>query len=273
MLINGQPRDAISVEDRGLLYGDGVFETILYLDGNAILFDEHFSRLKRGCNQLSLAEQNPMMVKAEIDLVAENQDCVVKVMVTRGERSRGYRFDENDMSHSRIVYRSPIPEIPADYYEQGINLGISDYKLPLNAELAGIKHLNRLDQVLACRSWDPRYAERLVLDQRDQLVEGTMSNIFIEQNGQWFTPALESAGVAGVLREWLVKNLSHQSASVIESSLSLDDIYSADSVFVCNSVIGIWPVREFEDKSFNISDNLRTVMRHVNTHVAAYCDV
>ena len=138
MLVNGQIADSISIEDRGLLYGDGLFETILCEQGQAVLFDEHVQRLHKGCERLQLAKQDEATLQSEIMDVAQGEDCVIKIIVTRGVRTRGYRYDKNDKSSTRIVYRTSVPEIPRQYYLQGIALGLSEYRLPDNELLAGI---------------------------------------------------------------------------------------------------------------------------------------
>ncbi|MEM8844920.1 MAG: aminodeoxychorismate lyase [Pseudomonadota bacterium] len=263
MLVNGQIADSISIEDRGLLYGDGIFETIICEQGQAILFDQHIARLQQGCEALELARQNETTLQSEIMDVAQGEDCVIKVLVTRGSRMRGYRYDANDETHTRIVYRSPLPEIPDTFYHQGITLGLSEYRLPSNQALAGIKHLNRLDQVLACRGWEDDYSEKIVLDNDGLIIEGTMSNVFIEMNGKLKTPVLLRSGVAGVMRQWLVEHANLMDIEVIQSELNLEDLKQADAIFVCNSVVGIWPVTKFIDQNFPISSNTRTLMTFI----------
>ena len=269
MLVNGQHADTISIEDRGLLYGDGVFETILCDQGKPVLFDLHMRRLQRGCERLMLVEQDINTLQSEVMQVAQNDDCVIKVIITRGVRSRGYRFDPADKAHTRIVYRSPIPQIPKSYYQQGISLALSAYHLPKNEVLAGIKHLNRLDQVLACRDWNSEFSENLMLDQDGYVIEGTMCNIFIETDGVLKTPALNQTGIEGVMREWLINCSQKLSIECQQQNIKLTELDKADAVFMCNSVMGIWPVAKFQNNVYSISKITRRLMRLLNDNLSA----
>lgn len=265
MLVNGQPSDVLSVADRGLLYGDGVFETILCEAGRPVLLAGHTQRLENGCKRLGLATQELPTILADIREVAKQDDCVVKVIITRGVRQRGYAYDGQDTTSTRIVYRDDIPNIPAEYYQQGIQLTKCEYALPDNKQLAGIKHLNRLDQVMARSEWDKEFQEGVMLSEDGRVVEGTMTNIFIESNQQWFTPKLENSGILGVMRQWLMRNCYHAEIECVEKDLTLSEVQSAQSIFVCNSVVGIWPVTKFEGKDYPISQAVSKMMQEANS--------
>tara|TARA_R110002049_G_scaffold2743_3_gene21026 strand:- start:76329 stop:77150 length:822 start_codon:yes stop_codon:yes gene_type:complete len=265
MLVNGLPSDVLSVADRGLLYGDGVFETILCEAGRPVLLAGHTQRLENGCKRLGLARQELPVILADIREVAKQDDCVVKVIITRGVRQRGYAYDEEDNTSTRIVYRDDLPDIPIEYYRQGIQLKKCDYRLADNKPLAGIKHLNRLDQVMARKEWNQEFQEGIMLANDDRVVEGTMSNIFIESNQQWLTPKLESSGILGVMRQWIMRNSYRADIECVEKDISLSELQNAQSIFVCNSVVGIWPVAEFEGKSYPVSQAVTTIMKEANS--------
>ncbi len=269
MLVNGEQASTISIEDRGLLYGDGVFETILCAQGEPLLLDLHFQRLRRGCQSLHLSQPAEAVLKQEIAAVAEGKDCVIKLIITRGVRARGYRFDHNDASTQRVVYASPCPQIPAAYYQQGIKLGVSEYTLAGNPRLAGIKHLNRLEQVMACHPWPDDCAEILTLDQQGHVIEGTMTNIFAEIEGVCCTPALDQAGINGVMREWIIQQAAHLDINCQIRALTLADLKHASALFVCNSVVGIWPVHTLLEHHYDGIDLLEKLMRHLNQHLSA----
>ncbi|MEM7304153.1 MAG: aminotransferase class IV, partial [Pseudomonadota bacterium] len=165
--------------------------------------------------------------------------------------------------------RSAFPDIPKNFYQQGISLGVCNYRLPSNEALAGVKHLNRLDQVLACSDWSEGDSERLMLDQRDRVIEGTMTNVFIEKNGLLKTPALQESGVEGVLREWLINNCHQVSMECRQQDIDLAQLEQADAVFMCNSVIGIWPVSKFQSRNFAISENVRQLMQLINDRLSS----
>lgn len=265
MLVNGLPSDVLSVEDRGLLYGDGVFETILCESGRPILLAGHTQRLENGCRRLGLPKQELPTILADIRDIAKQDDCVVKVIITRGARQRGYAYDEQDNTSTRIVYRDDVPTIPVDYYRHGIQLTKCEYTLPDNTQLAGIKHLNRLDQVMARSEWDKEFQEGVMFANDGRVIEGTMTNIFIESNQQWLTPKLENSGILGVMRQWVMRNCYHADMECVETDIQLSDLQNAQSIFVCNSVVGIWPVAKFAGKHYELSKAVTTMIQHANS--------
>ena len=124
------------------------------------------------------------------------------------------------------------------------------------------KHLNRLDQVMACQDWDIDYSEKLVLNHQGFVVEGTMSNVFIEKSGSILkTPTLRQCGVEGVMRQWLIDHSKQTEIECIQSDFELDEFNNADAIFVCNSVIGIWPVSNFQGQTFPISEKTKALMQ------------
>lgn len=241
-LVNGHPGSELSVRDRGLAYGDGLFETIRVSGGSARLLDRHLQRLARGAGVLQIPLDLPLL-RAELEAAAVEQgNGLLKLIITRGEAGRGYAMPEQ-VQPTRILYFSPLPEYPPANTRQGIRLYPCVTRMGHQPLLAGIKHLNRLEQVLARSEWqDEGYAEGLVCDLLGQPIEGTMSNLFLRQDGQWLTPALEHCGVRGVMRDYLMEQLGAAGEVVIERNLSLNELLSSEEVFCCNSVFGVWPV-------------------------------
>ncbi|MCX4189257.1 aminodeoxychorismate lyase [Methylophaga sp. OBS3] len=245
ILINGQPEDRIAVGDRGLQYGDGLFETIAYRNQTLEWVDAHLQRLERGCQRLNLPLQDVDLTQIQADLKQVTADltdnAVIKVIITRGVGGRGYQYAEN-VEVTRIVSSHPFPIYP-ESHQSGVTVRLCEQRLAINPQLAGIKHLNRLEQVLARNEWrDPTIAEGLMLNTAGELIEGTMSNILLVQKGQLFTPDLSECGIRGTMRQNIINVALSHGISVKECKLSLDDLLHADEVFLCNSVIGIWPV-------------------------------
>lgn len=267
MLINGRCGDAVSIHDRGLLYGDGIFETILCQAGRPVLLAGHIERLQAGCRRLRLGVQNAPTLLAEIERVAQQDDCVVKVIISRGVRARGYCFDQQDLSCTRIISRSEAPDIVYENYTQGIHLTRCRYRLARNRHLAGIKHLNRLDQVLARSEWSNEFQEGVMCDDLGNIIEGTMTNVFIEAHNQWLTPCLDGAGVKGVLRQWIMRNAHLVDKECVEKDIQLSEFASSEAMFVCNSVIGIWPVARFAGKTYQVTPAIRQMMAEINTRL------
>jgi 4-amino-4-deoxychorismate lyase len=249
ILVNGQVSEHISVADRGLAYGDGVFETIAVVDGKARHWHRHAARLRSGCERLGIALPDEAQMKAEIGpLLRHGKNAVLKIMITRGAGGRGYRPDPSAIP-TRIAALHDWPEFPPDWLTDGIDMWVCRTRLGHNPALAGIKHLNRLEQVSASREWpDDHYAEGLMLDEAGLVIEGTRSNVFVMSAGRVLTPDLRQCGVAGVMRAIVCDAFPQLGTAVEQRPLSLDEVLAADELFVCNSIIGIWPVRRLLHK-------------------------
>lgn len=244
-LVNGQLSDKLASDDRGLAYGDGLFETIVSNNGRAAFLDWHLQRLQLGCERLAINLDRPAL-RNEIDqlLTCCTGSSVVKIIVTRHVAGRGYKPQPN-VGSNRII--SIAAHTAADQQQQrtGVNLRLCAHRLPVNPPLAGIKHLSRLDNVLARSEWQNQdIAEGLMLDSDGRIVEGTMSNVFVVKNKQLLTPSLHRCGVAGVARQFIIEALAPDlELKTKVADLRVDDLLQADELFICNSVIGIWPVR------------------------------
>ncbi len=240
MLLNGQPASEITLLDRGLAYGDGLFETILVHQRKPVFIAEHLTRLRSGCQQLGM-ELDTVALESELASVLATSTVshgVLKVMVTRHASGRGYR--PGLATCNRILSLHPAPDYSVSHPEQGICMFVCRQRLSRQPALAGLKHMNRLEQVLASREWpDESFMEGLMLDTDGLVIEGTRSNLFAVINGKLLTPDLSQSGVAGVMRNVLLKNFG---AGVNVAPITLDQLQHADEIFVCNSINGIWPV-------------------------------
>jgi len=243
VLINGVPEDRISSLDRGLLYGDGLFETIAVAGGEPVFWSRHCARLQSGCERLGIpcVDANRLAEEAR-GLLRDVDRCVLKIIVTRGTGGRGYRVPANPQP-TRIIQRHPWPEYPASCAGQGVRVRLCEQRLGSNPLLAGIKHLNRLEQVLARQEWDdPDIMEGLMADRQGNLIEGTMSNLLVVQDRMLVTPDLGHCGVAGIVRAVVMELAEELGLPVAVRDLAMTALREADEVFLTNSVIGIWPV-------------------------------
>jgi 4-amino-4-deoxychorismate lyase len=258
MLVNGQATSTVSACDRGLLYGDGVFETIAVADGKVQLWELHMARLQLGCQRLGMAPVDSGMLAAEAAALCRHVTrAVVKIIITRGAGGRGYRPSAS-ATQTRIVQLYPWPDYPERFAREGIRLRICTMRMGHNTALAGIKHLNRLEQVLARAEWDDEeIPEGLLLDQQGLLVEGTMSNIFLVCGKKLVTPDLTQCGVAGVMRATVIELAAGAGISAELRSIPLEELYQAQEVFVCNSLIGIWPVSCIGNRSITTGNVTR----------------
>ena len=250
-LVNGVESDAVGIRDRGLMYGDGVFRTFPVRDGKPVLWRRQYAKLAHDCGALHIA--CPPAAQFEQDLArvgATQPHCVVKIIVTRGESARGYAMAA-DAEATRILSSSPLPQYPQTYFEQGIRVHLCRLRVALQPALAGIKHLNRLENVLARTEWqDPAIAEGLMCDAEDAVIGGTMSNLFLVRDGKLSTPEVTRCGVAGVMRE-LVSELAQSHGIAIDTAvLGIDDLFAAEEVFLVNSVIGLWPVAALDRRTW-----------------------
>lgn len=246
-LINGMPGDLLTVSDRGLHYGDGLFETVAVRNGICEFWDRHMQRLLRGCERLRIPAPDESLLADETARLAQDASrAVLKILITRGSGGRGYRVPE-PAAPTRILRLTEWPDYPADNATQGIRLRLCTQRLGSNPSLAGLKHLNRLEQVLARLEWDdPVIAEGVVLDHAGNVIEGTFSNVFMVKNGTLITPRLDQCGVAGVLRGEVMELAVLEGIVCEERRLPLAELYTADEMFLTNSLIGIWPVCAFE---------------------------
>ena len=247
-LVDGKPADTIPVDDRGLQYGDGLFETFAIQSGELQYAERHFSRLAAGCERLGFTAVDWPTLRSEATaFAAGRQTGVLKLMLTRGSGRRGYTADDA-MPVRRILSLSDFPEWQGVPSEQGIRTRLCQLQLADQPQLAGIKHLNRLEQVLARREWqEEAIREGLLCDTQGNIVEGTMSNLFAVRDGILHTPRLEHCGVAGVMRAVII-DVAVQAGLPLEiSSLSRQDVQQASELFVCNSLIGLWPVIQIDD--------------------------
>ncbi|PIJ51941.1 aminodeoxychorismate lyase [Erwinia sp. OLTSP20] len=247
ILINGIAQHQLAASDRGLQFGDGCFTTARVRHGRVIWQPAHLARLKEACQRLIIAfEQWPALDREMQTLAAQHDEAVLKVVITRGSGGRGYS-PAGCGDATRIVRCSAYPEHYAALREKGVRLMQVKTPLGLNPLLAGLKHLNRLEQVLIRNELDASTAdEALVLDTQGWLVECCAANLFWRKGKQLFTPDLTRCGVAGLARHRLIqqaKTLGWTVACVRETPAVLRD---ADEVLICNALMPLLPVYQAE---------------------------
>jgi 4-amino-4-deoxychorismate lyase len=251
ILVNGRPDARLDALDRGLAYGDGVFRTFRIQQGRPVWWADHYTKLAHDCQALALACPEQHLLLTEVAAVsAELAQGVVKIMVTRGAGTRGYALPD-PVSPTRIVVASPLPD-QARQATDGVQVRWCDLRLARQPRLAGVKHLNRLENVLARNEWhDPDIAEGLLCDDTGAVVGGTMSNLFIIHEGGMHTPDLGQAGVEGVARLRILQAAGQRGIDVQIRRLEPEEIMAADEVFLSNSVIGVWRVARLVDRQWN----------------------
>lgn len=270
MLVNGKLGNLISIRDRGLLYGDGVFRTFVASHGRAKQWPLHFLKLQHDCTALGITCPDEALLSGELEgLLAQHSEGVLKLIVTRGEGARGYAPPAGaEATHLWDV--SPLPDYPADWAMHGIKARLCQLRLCHQPRLAGIKHLNRLENVLAVAEWSnaqppdspsPAVAEGLLMDTAGNIIEGTRSNLFLVANGMLITPDLSRCGVAGVQRDRVMDWAAQHQMPLQVRHIGLDEVLHADELFLVNSVIGLWSINELEQRrlsGFPIARQIRS---------------
>jgi 4-amino-4-deoxychorismate lyase len=251
-LINGQADERLDARDRGLHYGDGIFETIAIIDGRPRFPGWHFERLAQGATCLGIPLPDFDQLRAEITVACPEPRGVAKVILTRGVGPRGYRPPTHPVP-TRIVAASPWPDWEATRWSGGVRLGWCRTRYGRNPALAGIKHLNRLEQVLARAEWDDgSMDEGLMQDDRDGVISATQCNVFARIEGRWTTPALDQCGVAGIMRRAFLGWSADAGDPAVVRALPSRELALATHLFLTNALIGAWPVREFAGRKFAI---------------------
>jgi 4-amino-4-deoxychorismate lyase len=242
-LVNGVESSAISVDDRGLQYGDGLFETMAAMNGRVRHFERHMERLADACRRLGLPTPDPDLIAKECQRVLEGLGVgAVKLMLTRGPGPRSYRPPAAP-SVTRVIVSTAAR--PRNDPEDGVIVRLCETPLGLNPVLAGLKHLNRLEQVMACAEWDdPSIAEGLMSSVDGRLVGATAANFFLVRGGCLATPDIRDCGVAGVMRGVVLAVARELSITAEICDLDVGDLQEADEVFLTNAITGVRPVGE-----------------------------
>lgn len=245
MLVNGAPGNTINAEDRGLSYGDGVFRTLRMQAGRPIYWERQYAKLRADCEALKISCPPASLLSSELQQLGKAQaDGVAKIIITRGVSTRGYAPSAHSEA-TRILSITPSTAYPAEYFTQGVRVHVCRVQLGHQPALAGIKHLNRLENVLAASEWqDQDMPEGLLCDVSGNVICGTRSNLFMARGGILYTPDLTRCGVAGVQRDRVMDWGKQHSVACKIAGFGMEELQSADEIFLVNSVFGLWPVRE-----------------------------
>jgi len=267
--IDGKRNDLIDYRDRGLQYGDGVFETMHVGRGAVRLLDDHLARLLAGCHRLRIKPPPVRTLRAEVARAAARVDGgVLKLIVTRGVGTRGYRPSGREHCTRILALTMSATQDTGAPNPVPVRVRICRTRLGINPVLAGLKTLNRLESVLARLEWrDPRIWEGLMLDDDANLVCGTMSNLFLRRGSLLQTPLLDRCGVAGVMRRWVLRQARRLKLKIREDRFQLDHLADADEVFLTNAVVGVVSVadirianRHLRPRQFGAADELRGLL-------------
>jgi len=240
-LINGVPTDYLSINDRSIHYGDGLFETMLCHDGKLSFWHKHYRRLKKSAERIKLVcpEENVLLNDIEL-LLADKQNtvestCVIKIILTRGTGNRGYAFDSKVVIN-RLVIVSSVDKNYSSLLSTHLlsgNLYLCNQQVSINESLAGLKHLNRLENVLARNEWQqPQYIDGLMQNANGHVIEGCMSNLFAIKGKEMFTPNLIMSGVNGVIRDVVIEIAKANKIELTIKNMNVEEIKLMDGLFI-----------------------------------------
>lgn len=265
---DGQPIDSIPVTSRAFQYGDGLFETVAIRDGEARLWDLHVERLQDSCARLGLPAPSAEKLGGALRTALEDANgqadidtdyCVAKIVLSAAPTARGYsRTASADTDLLVGVFAASRPD--ASRLASGVITRRCVIPVAQQPALAGIKSLNRLEQVLARAEWDnPEIFDGLMCDADDNLICGTMSNVFAYRNNAWTTPRLDRGGVAGVMRRHILDVLRENGRPCAVEAISFEKFLAADEVFLCNSQFGVLPVVSCESSQWSVGPETQNV--------------
>lgn len=272
--VNGRPGGVLSPLERGLHYGDGLFETIACLGGRPRFLDLHLARLRAGCARLGIESPALEELRREIlEVAAGAGRSIVKVLLTRGPAgARGYGTTGTEQPTRltlRYVWEEEDPRLAAD----GVRVRTAALRLAENPALAGLKHLNRLEQVLARReSPATAFDEALMFSAGGRLISAIMSNVFLVDDGALRTPLLDRCGVAGIMRQVVLREARRAGIAAIETELEGADLERTRELFLTSAVIGLRPVRELDGRACTPGAVTRELQRRLAPLLAEATD-
>ena len=266
--LNGEADARIHAEDRAVQYGDGVFETIAIRDGRPRLWAYHVERLQTGCTRLGItppaADELEEKLGSALDACSvETGSATAKLIVSAGRGPRGYRRVESPKT--LLIGISESRKLPQSMYREGVTVRLCSTRLAIQPQLAGMKTLNRLEQVLARNEWrDDTVFEGLTLDTDGRLICGTMSNVFLLYENRLVTPAVTRCGVSGVMRRHVL-TIAHEAGLECDvRDVDAGELGNCDGVVLSNSQFGVLPVRACNQIMLNskaTANHLMTLVR------------
>jgi 4-amino-4-deoxychorismate lyase len=263
-LINGSFDATISPFDRGFAYGDGVFRTLVMRNGVPESWPQHYQKLVADCAVINIVCPSAELLMSDLQqLFLLDEVAVAKIIITRGEGNRGYT-PPAITAPMRVVTKSAMPEYPETRFTDGVNLIVCDTRLAAQPLLAGIKSLNRLENVLARMEWnDQTIADGILLDTNDNVIECTAANIFARFGDSLITPSLTQCGIAGITRQRIIELAHTLSLKISIETFDLKKLFTADEVIICSSLYGAFQVKTVQEKTIKtgaLAANIRAVL-------------
>jgi len=284
-LINGVMSDYLNVNDRSIHYGDGLFETILCHNNKLYYWSQHFLRLQTSAEKLKIAcPQEQVLLediakllkkKSEKNKSKDESACAIKIILSRGAGERGYKFSK-EISANRFVSLSGLAIEYSSLLSKKLYSGklfLCEQQVSINKNLAGLKHLNRLENVLARNEWHSDHIDGLMLDANQHVIEGTMSNLFAIKDNRLFTPDLGLSGVRGIMRDAIMRSAHKNNIETVVSTITLDALYDMDECFISNSLIGMKSVTNLGEATYNTQGVTNVIFKDLLVTMKEYVQV
>ena len=265
-LINGTFQK-ISPFDRAFQYGDGIFRTFVVENKKPVHWKHHYKKIVDDCIAMKITPPKEKDLLSDIrSLFKSKTKSVGKFIISRGTSERGYKFNE-DIKHNRFLIKTKMPSYPKEYFEIGVNLYVCKQKLNPSI-LSGVKHLNRLENIMARQEWEgDQYADGILLNQNGYVIECISSNIFMRIGKIIYTPKITHVGIKGVTRELILKVSAGLGFKIKEATFTLNKLLASDEVFITNSLFGVLQVKKIKNKSWQrqeLASLFNQSLKHLN---------
>jgi len=265
-LINGKFKP-ISPFDRAFQYGDGIFRTFVVENKKPLHWKYHYKKIVEDCLAIKIKPPKEKDLLSDIQyLFKTNKKAVGKFIISRGMSERGYSF-RKDITHHRFLIKTQMPNYPKEYFNSGVDLYVCKQKLNPSI-LSGVKHLNRLENIMARQEWaDQHYVDGILLDQAGHVIECISSNIFMRFGQIIYTPKISDTGIKGVTRGLIIKIAKPLGFKIKEITFNLNKLLKADEVFITNSLFGVLQVKKIKNKTWQqqkLATDLRKSIEALN---------
>lgn len=263
-LINGVPADFLNINDRAIHYGDGLFETILCENNRLLYWKQHYHRLQASAVKLKMHCPDELLLLDDIKGLlkdidnSDNNIFSIKIIISRGNGERGYQFQKGN-NVTRVVMLSALDPDCSSLITGSLvsgDLYVCEQQVSINENLAGLKHLNRLENVLARNEWrtspaNNKIIDGLMLNANHHVIEGSMSNLFMVKGNQLITPSLKQSGINGIMRDVIIDIARKKKIDTSIVKPSLEDCYAMDECFITNSLIGMKAINNIADHEYS----------------------
>ena len=256
-LINGIAADYLNINDRAIHYGDGLFETVLCSNNVLFYWEQHYQRLQKSAKRLKLNCPDEQILLDDIKSLLKEKEkpdaYAIKIMITRGVSERGYVIANNSGGNRLVLLSNLMAEYSSLLSGQLIagELYVCKQQVSINESLAGLKHLNRLENVLARNEWNNtaknNFIDGLMLNANNNVIECTMSNLFAVKNNQLYTPDLSQSGVSGIMRDMIIESANRNNIQTSIVDIKLDDLFFMEEIFISNSLLGMKSVNKIKN--------------------------